>query len=60
VAEHRARELGEEAFDEIEPRAVLGREHELEAARALLSEPATRLFREVRGMIVEDPWTLLP
>jgi len=31
VAQHRAGELGEEAFDEIEPGAVLGREDEFEA-----------------------------
>ena len=54
VAEHRAGELGEEAFDEIEPRAVRRREDELEAADALLGEPVARLFRDVRRMIVED------
>ena len=32
VAQHRAGELGEEALDEIEPGAMLGREGELEAA----------------------------
>ena len=54
MAEHRAGELGKEAIEEIKPRAVLGCEHELEAACALLSEPAARFFRDVRGMIVED------
>ena len=52
VAQHRASELGEEALDEIEPRAVLGREGELESADRLLSEPGIGLFRDVRGMIV--------
>jgi hypothetical protein len=34
VAQHRAGELGEETFfDEVEPRAVLGREGEVEAVR---------------------------
>ena len=32
VAQHRAGELGEEALDEIEPGAVLGREGKFEAA----------------------------
>lgn len=45
MAEHRAGELGEEAFDEIEPGAVLGCEHELEAPRGLLSEPAAASLR---------------
>jgi hypothetical protein len=54
VTQHRASELGEEALDEIEPRAVRGREGELEAADRLLSEPCIGLFRDVRGMIVED------
>ena len=54
VTQHRASELGEEALDEIEPRAVRGREGELEAADRLLSEPGIGLFGDVRGMIVED------
>ena len=37
VAQHRAGELGEEAFDEIEPRAVLGRKDEFEATGGLAS-----------------------
>ena len=40
MAQHRAGELGEEAFDEIEPRAVLGREGQFEATDRLLGEPA--------------------
>jgi len=54
VTQHRASELGEEALDEIEPRAVCGRKGELEAADRLLSEPGIGLFGDVRGMIVED------
>ena len=54
MAEHRAGELGEEALDEIEPGAALRRKDELEAAGTLLGEPAACLFRDVRGMIVED------
>jgi hypothetical protein len=43
-AQHRAGELGEEAFDEIEPGAVLGREGELEAADRLIGEPSLGLL----------------
>jgi len=39
VAQHGAGQLGEEALDEVEPRAMLGSEGELEAARGLLGEP---------------------
>jgi len=54
VAQHGSGELGEEAFDKIEPGAVLWREHELEAAGALLGEPVARLLGDMRRMIVED------
>ncbi len=54
VTQHRASELGEEALDEIEPRAVCVREGELEAAGRLLDEPGIGLFGDVRGMTVED------
>ena len=54
MAENRASGLGKEAFDEIEPRAVRGSEGEVEAALRLLGEPGIGLFRDVRGMIVED------
>ena len=39
VAQHRAGELGEETFDEVEPRAMLGGEGEFETARRLIGEP---------------------
>lgn len=54
VAQHRARELGEEALDEVQPGAVLGGEDELEAAFGLGFEPSSRLLGRVGGMIVED------
>ena len=44
IAQHRAGELGEEAFDEIEPRAVLGREGEFEATDRLVREPSLGLL----------------
>ena len=51
VAQDGAGELGEEALDEVEPRAVLGGEGELEAARGLFGEPSFRLavLRRVLG-----------
>jgi len=54
VAQDGAGELGEEALDEVEPRAVLGSEGELEAAGGLFGEPGFRLLGDVGGMIVED------
>ena len=54
MAQHRAGELGEEAFDEIEPRAVLGGKDEFEATGRLIREPSLGLLGDVRGMIVED------
>jgi hypothetical protein len=38
VTQHGAGEFGKEALDEVEPRAVLGREGEFEAVRGLLGE----------------------
>jgi hypothetical protein len=46
MAQHRAGELGEEALDEIEPRAVLGGEGEFEAVGRLLGEPSLRVRPE--------------
>ena len=54
VAQDGAGELGEEALDEIEPGAVLGREGEFESAGRLLGEPGFGLLGDVRRMIVED------
>ena len=54
VAQHRAGELGEEAFNEVEPRAMLGDEGELEASSWSRSQPSSGFSRYVRGMIVED------
>jgi hypothetical protein len=52
VAQDRAGELGEEAFDKVEPGTVLGREGEFEAVGRLLRDPGPGLFGDVRGMIV--------
>ena len=49
-----AGELGEEALDEVEPGAVLGREGKVEAAYRSGVEPGSGFPRDVRGMIVED------
>ena len=54
VAQHRAGEFGEEAFDQIEPGAVGGREGEFEAAGRLMGEPSLGFLGNMRGMIVED------
>ena len=54
VAQHRARELGEEDLDEIEPGAMRGREGEFEAADRLTGKPSLGLFGDVCGMIVQD------
>src|SRR6201998_3790193 len=47
-----AGKLGEEAFDEVEPGAMLGRERKVEAACRV--EPGSGFPRDVCGMIVED------
>jgi hypothetical protein len=54
VTQDRAGKLGEEALDEIEPRAVDGREGELEAAGRSSGELASGLLRYMSGMIVEN------
>ena len=54
VAQDRTRELGEEALDEVEPGAMLGREGELKPPSRLLGNPSSRLPGDMRGMIVED------
>ena len=54
VTQDGAGEFGKEAFDEVEPRAVLGREGEFETARGLIGEPGFGLLGDVCGMIVED------
>src|SRR5262249_61349608 len=54
VAQDRAGQLGEEAFDEVEPGAVRGSEGELKPAGGLLGEPSSGLSGDMRGMIVED------
>jgi hypothetical protein len=54
VSEDGACEFGEEALDEVEPRAVLGREGEGETSARSSSEPSFGFSRDVCGMIVED------
>ena len=48
MAQDRAGELGEEALDEVEPGAALGREGEREAARRLSGEPSSGFFASSR------------
>jgi len=50
VAEDRPGELGEEALDEVEPGAMLGREGELKSAGGLLGQPSSGFPRDMRGM----------
>jgi len=54
VPQDGAGELGKEAFDQVQPGAVLGSECKFEATGGLLGEPGFRLLGDVRGMIVED------
>ena len=54
MAQDRAGELGEEALDQVEPGAVLGREGELEAPAWSGGEPGSGFSRDVCGMIIED------
>ena len=54
VAQRRSGELGEEALDEVEPRAMFRREGEFEAMRRLGGKPGCGFFGNVCGMIVED------
>ena len=54
MAEDRTGELREEALDEVEPGAMLGREGELKSAGGLLGQPSSGFPRDMRGMIVEN------
>lgn len=54
MAQDRAGKLGEEALDEVEPRAVFGREGELEAARRLIGEPRLGFSGDMRRMVVQN------
>src|SRR5579862_6366549 len=54
VAQDGSGELGEEALDEVEPGAVLGREGELEAAGWLSGKPGSGFSGDMRRMVVED------
>src|SRR4249919_323719 len=54
MAQDGAGELREEAFDQVEPGAVLGREGKVEAAWRPGVEPGSGFPRNVCGMIGED------
>jgi len=54
VAQYRARQLGKEAFDEIEPRSMGRCEGEREAPDRLRGEPGCGLARDMGGIVVED------
>ena len=54
VAEHLPGHFGEETLDEIEPGAVLGREHEGEAPLRLALDPCLGLLGDVGRVVVED------
>src|SRR6266545_6072558 len=54
MAQNRAGELGEEALDQVEPGAVLGREGEFEAVGRSSGKPSCSLPGDVCGMVVED------
>ena len=54
VAEHGSRHLGEEAFDEVEPRAVFRREHEGEASLRLSGDPGCGFLGNMGRVVVED------
>jgi hypothetical protein len=49
VAQDGASKFGEEALDEVEPGAMLGREGEFEAMGGLLRDPGSGLLEDVRG-----------
>jgi hypothetical protein len=54
VAQDRTGQLGEEALDEVEPRAMLGSEGELESPSRLIGEPSACLPGDMSRMIIED------
>src|SRR3974377_1079326 len=54
MAQDGAGELREEALDQVEPGAVLGREGKVEGAWGPGFEPGSGFPRNVCGMIVED------
>ena len=54
MAQDGAGELREEALDQVEPGAVLGREGKVEAAWRPGVEPGSGFPRNVCGMVVED------
>ena len=57
-SQHRTRHLAELILDQIQPRAVGRREHKNEALGHGL-QVAARLFRDVRGMVVQHQSNLM-
>src|SRR5665213_57040 len=53
TAQHAARHFAEQGFNDVQPGAVLRREHKLKSLR-MKTEPALRLFRNVCRVIVEQ------
>src|SRR5207302_8761736 len=54
MPEHGAGHLGEQAFDEVQPRSVFGREYEGEAPFRLGGDPRLRFLGYVSRMVVQD------
>src|SRR5450631_4685670 len=54
MAQDRACELGQEALDEVEPGAVLGRESKREAAYRLSGKPGLGFSGDMRRVVVQD------
>src|SRR5665213_736500 len=53
TAQHAARHFAEQGFNDVQPGAVLRREHKLKSLR-MKTEPALRLCRNVCRVIVEQ------
>jgi hypothetical protein len=54
LAQHRVRQLREEALDEIDPLHVDRREREGKAPNALDGKPGRGLARDMGGMVIEN------
>src|SRR5690242_12704423 len=54
VPEHGAGHLGEQAFDEVQPRSVFGRKYEGKAPFRLGGGPRLRFLGYVSRMVVQD------
>ena len=58
VSEHGARQLGEEALNEIEPGTMLGGESKFEAAFGLTSAWTLPVTRSIPAKRLSVPWRL--